>query len=151
MTLAEKLQSDLHASMKARDELRTSTLRLIRAKVLEKEAEKAGVQLTDEVVQKILELMVKQYKDSIAEFEKAGRPDVAAKERAEMEIVQSYLPEEVGEDEIARIADEVIAKSGAVSAREMGKVMGAVMGELKKTGKLVDGTKVKAVVQGKLQ
>lgn len=151
MSLAQKLQSDLHAAMKARDELRTSTLRLVRAKLLEKEAEKAGVQLTDDVVLKILELMVKQYKDSIAEFEKAGRADIAAKERAEMQIVQAYLPEEVAEEEIARITDEVIAQTGAASARDMGKVIGAVMGRLKQTGQLVDGAKVKAIVQSKLQ
>lgn len=151
MTLAKKLQSDLHAAMKARDEQRTSTLRLIRAKLLEKEAEKAGVQLTDDVVQKILELMVKQYKDTIAEFEKAGRVDTADKERAEMQIVQSYLPEEVSEEEITRCVDDAIAQTRATSAREMGKVMGAAMARLKQTGKLIDGTKVKAIVESKLK
>ncbi|GAB4311116.1 MAG: GatB/YqeY domain-containing protein [Candidatus Sumerlaeia bacterium] len=150
MGLAEKIQADLREAMKARDERRTSTLRLIRARLLEKEAEKAGVQLTDEIVLKILEGMVKQYRDSIAEYEKAGRADVADAERAEMEIVQAYLPAEMTEAEISAVVTEVIAQTGASGPGSVGRVMGAAMQRLKQAGKRVDGAKVKQIVSQKL-
>ena len=151
MSLADKLHADLKEAMKTRDAKRLSTLRMIRARILEKEKEKASVEITDDIIQKILELMVKQHRDSAAEFDKAGRDDMAAVELAEMKIVQAYLPEEVTEEEINLAVDEAITQTGAASMRDMGKVMGATIGRLKKTGKLVDGNKVKISVQIKLQ
>jgi uncharacterized protein YqeY len=124
---------------------------MIRARILEKEKEKAGVEITDEIIQKILEQMVKQHKDAADEYEKAGRNDVAAGEMAEAKIIQDYLPDEVSEEEINQAVDDAIAHTGASSMRDMGIVMGTSIGNLKKTGKLVDGNKVKLTVQIKLQ
>ena len=151
MNLAEKLQADLKMAMKAKDEKRLSTLRMIRARILEMEKEKAGVEITDEKIQKILEIMVKQHRDSAIEFEKAGRDELAANELAEMKIVQTYLPDEVSEEEIANAVDAAVAQTGAKSMSDMGKVMGSTIGILKKTGKLVDGNKVRISVEIKLQ
>lgn len=138
-------------AMKAKDETRVSTLRMVRAEIQKKEKEKAGPQLTDEVVVQLLQTMAKQHQDSIEQFERGGRNDLVEKEQAEYRIIESYLPERVSPDEIRQVVGEVITETGAATPRDIGKVMGLAMRRLKETGKLVEGAEVKKIVVQSLQ
>ncbi len=138
-------------AMKAKDETRVSTLRMIRAEIQKKEKEKAGPQLTDEVVVQLLQTMAKRHQDSIEQFERGGRKDLVEKEQAECRIIESYLPERVSPDEIRQVVGEVITETGAATPRDIGKVMGLAMRRLKETGKLVEGAEVKKIVVQSLQ
>src|SRR5687768_13413957 len=99
MSLKQQIISDLTASMKAQDSARTSTLRMVKAGVVNREIEKGG-ELDDEEMAKLLRSMVKQRKDSVEQFEKAARPELAAKEQAEIEVIETYLPQAASQDEI---------------------------------------------------
>ncbi|MCA9445949.1 MAG: GatB/YqeY domain-containing protein [Candidatus Omnitrophica bacterium] len=149
MSLTEQISNQLKESMKAKDEVRTRTLRSIRSEILKKEKEGKGAPTDEDVVAAISRLL-KQRQDSIEQFEKAGRDDLVQGEKAEAEILKEFLPESLSEEEIDSIIDEVIASTGAASAKEMGKVMGPVMGKLKATGKLYDGGMVNQKVKAKL-
>ena len=138
-------------AMKAKDEIRVSTLRMIRAEIQKKEKEKAGPQLTDEVVMQLLQTMAKRHQDSIEQFERGGRKDLVEKEQAESRIIELYLPERVSPDEIRQVVGEVITETGAATPRDIGKVMGLAMRRLKETGKLVEGAEVKKIVVQSLQ
>lgn len=138
-------------AMKAKDETRVSTLRMVRAEIQKKEKEKAGPQLTDEVVVQLLQTMAKRHQDSIEQFERGGRNDLVEKEQAESLIIESYLPERVSPDEIRQVVGEVITETGAATPRDIGKVMGLAMRRLKETGKLVEGAEVKKIVVQSLQ
>lgn len=138
-------------AMKAKDETRVSTLRMVRSEIQKKEKEKAGPQLTDEVVVQLLQTMAKQHQDSIEQFERGGRKDLVEKEQAEYQIIESYLPERVSPDEIRQVVGEVITETGAATPRDIGKVMGLAMRRLKETGKLVEGAEVKKIVVQSLQ
>jgi len=149
--LKERISQDLKMAMKAKDETRVSTLRMVRAEIQKKEKEKAGPQLTDEVVVQLLQTMAKQHQDSIEQFERGGRNDLVEKEQAEYRIIESYLPERVSPDEIRQVVGEVITETGAATPRDIGKVMGLAMRRLKETGKLVEGAEVKKIVVQSLQ
>ena len=151
MDLKERISQDLKMAMKAKDETRVSTLRMVRAEIQKKEKEKAGPQLTDEVVVQLLQTMAKQHQDSIEQFERGGRNDLVEKEQAEYRIIESYLPERVSPDEIRQVVGEVITETGAATPRDIGKVMGLAMRRLKETGKLVEGAEVKKIVVQSLQ
>lgn len=138
-------------AMKAKDETRVSTLRMVRSEIQKKEKEKAGPQLTDEVVMQLLQTMAKRHQDSIEQFERGGRKDLVEKEQAEFQIIESYLPERVSPDEIRQVVGEVITETGAATPRDIGKVMGLAMRRLKETGKLVEGAEVKEIVVQSLQ
>lgn len=138
-------------AMKAKDETRVSTLRMVRAEIQKKEKEKAGPQLTDEVVMQLLQTMAKRHQDSIEQFERGGRNDLVEKEQAESLIIESYLPERVSPDEIRQVVGEVITETGAATPRDIGKVMGLAMRRLKETEKLVEGAEVKKIVVQSLQ
>lgn len=138
-------------AMKAKDEIRVSTLRMIRAEIQKKEKEKAGPQLTDEVVVQLLQTMAKRHQDSIEQFERGGRNDLVEKEQAESRIIELYLPERVSPDEIRQVVAEVITETGATTPRDIGKVMGLAMRRLKETEKLVEGAEVKEIVVQSLQ
>ena len=151
MDLKERISQDLKMAMKAKDETRVSTLRMVRAEIQKKEKEKAGPQLTDEVVLQLLQTMAKRHQDSIEQFERGGRKDLVEKEQAESRIIESYLPERVSPDEIRQVVGEVITETGAATPRDIGKVMGLAMRRLKETGKLVEGAEVKKIVVQSLQ
>ncbi len=151
MTLKETLSDHIKNAMLQKDALRLGTLRMIKAKLLEKEVEKrtspdkVGVTAEDEM--QVLISSAKMRKESIEEFEKAGRKDLADKERAELEIIQEYLPKQMSREEVEKIVNELAASLGAQTQKDFGKLMGAVMKELR--GK-VDGKIVQEVVKAKL-
>src|SRR5678815_1201486 len=142
MTLGEKIVSDLTASMKAQDSARTSTLRMVKAAMMNRQIEKGG-QLDDDEVSKLLRSLVKQRRDSIEQYEKAGRQELAAKEKAEIEVIETYLPQAASRDEIEQAVAAAIAETGASSMKDMGKVMKAAQAAL--AGKNADGKLVSAV------
>jgi len=147
MDMKERLMADLKQSMKNREELRTSTLRMLRAEILNKESEKAGVVVDDAVVFSLIQKLIRQRHDSAAQFEKGGRADLAKKEIDEAAILEQYLPPNLSEEEIRELIKTVIVEIGAMSVQDMGKVMGAAMKRIKETGKMFDGKAVNALVR----
>lgn len=148
--LTDTLISDLKAAMLAKDRVRTRTIRSLRAALLEKEIEmRAGgkADVSDEVAFSVLQKQAKQRRDSIDQFEKADREDLAVTEREELTVIQSYLPEQLSEEEIRKEVLAVIEETGASSMKDMGRVMGPVMDRLK--GK-ADGRIVQTVVKESL-
>lgn len=147
MSLKQQIVTDLTASMKAQDSARTSTLRMVKAGIVNREIEKGG-ELDDDELAKLLRSMVKQRKDSVEQFEKAGRPELAAKEQAEIEVIETYLPQSASQDEIDQAVAAAIAETGAASLKDMGKVMKAAQAAL--AGKNADGRAVSESVKAKL-
>lgn len=147
MSLKAQIVSDLTASMKAQDAARTSTLRMVKAGIMNREIEKGG-ELNDEEMVKLLRSMVKQRRDSIEQYEKGGRTDLAGKEQAEIDVIDAYLPQAASQDEIDTAVAEAIAETGATSMKEMGKVMKAAQARL--VGKNADGRAVSDAVKAKL-
>ncbi len=139
MSLKERLQAELKEAMKARDAVKVSTLRLLGSLIKYKEIE-AKKDLDDEGVLAVLSTAVKQRRESIEQYEKGNRPDLADKERAELAIIQGYMPAQLGRDEVAALVKETIAETGAAGAKDMGKVMKALMPKVKgkADGKLVN-------------
>jgi uncharacterized protein YqeY len=125
MSLKNQITEDMKSAMKAGEKDRLKVVRLIMAAVKQVEVD-TRTELDDAGVLGVLEKMVKQRRDSVEQFEKGGREDLAAIERAEIEVIQAYLPEQLSADEIAALVDEVIAATGAESIRDMGKVMGQI-------------------------
>lgn len=150
MSLKKKILDDLKTAMKAKDADRLNVLRSLKAKLLEKEiSERKGgeASLSDEQVVDVLMKAAKQRKESIDQFEEGGRDDLAKKERYELEIIEEYLPEMMGEDEIRDAVKDQIEKIGATDMSDMGKVMGALMGRLK--GK-AEGATISRIVKEEL-
>ena len=127
--LKTQINDDVKTAMREKDKARLATLRLITAAIKQKEVDER-IELNDEQVVAILEKMLKQRKDSIEQFEKAGRDELAAQEKSEMEIIQVYMPEQLNDDEIEALIKEAIASSGAESMKDMGKVMGQLKPKL---------------------
>lgn len=123
--LAEQLQKDLKEAMVAKDEVRLSTIRFLMSDLNYLKIEKQR-ELTDEDILGAIEKQVKRHKESIEGFEKGGRAEMAAKEKAELAILQDYLPEQMSEEEVRSKIEEAISSTGASSLQEMGKVMGAL-------------------------
>jgi uncharacterized protein len=149
MTLVERLNQDLTAAMKARDAARTSTLRMAKAAIMNKEIDKKGA-LDDGEAQKLLQGLVKQREDAADQYQKANRPELAEKEQGEIVILKSYLPAEVTDAEVAAAVDKALAETGASSLKDMGKVMKAALAALAASGKAVDGKRVNEAVKKKL-
>ena len=147
MTLKDKIIFDMTAAMKAKDAVRTSTLRMVKAAIMHREKEGAG-ELTDDDVLKLLRSQLKQRRDSVDQYQKAGRQDLADKEIAEIAVIEFYLPQAASEAEIERAVTDAISETGATSMREMGAVMKAVMAKL--AGKNADGRLVSETVKKKL-
>ncbi len=147
MSLKQQIISDLTASMKAQDNARTSTLRMVKAGIVNREIEKGG-ELDDDEMAKLLRSMVKQRKDSVEQFEKGARPELAAKEQAEIVVIEAYLPQGASQDEIEQVVTAAIAETGAASMKDMGKVMKAVLAGL--AGKNADGRTISEAVKAKL-
>jgi len=148
MSLKEKIISDLTEAMKAKDAGRLSTLRMVKANLMNRQIEKGG-ELEDGEVSKALQSLVKQRRDSIDQYEKAGRADLAAKEAAEISHIEAYLPQAATPEEIEQAVAEAVVETGAVSIKEMGIVMKAAQAKLQ--GKTVDGRLVSESVKAKLQ
>ena len=125
MSLKQRLNDDMKAAMKGGDKASLAVIRLINAAIKQREVDER-VELDDAAVIAVLEKMVKQRKDSVSQFEGAGREDLAAIERAELVIIDRYLPAKMGESEIAAAVDAAIAETGASGAADMGKLMGVL-------------------------
>ena len=125
MPLKDRITDDMKGAMRAGEKERLGTIRLILAAIKQREVDER-ITLDDTQVLAVLEKMVKQRKESIAQFESGGRSDLVAKERAELDVLQAYLPEQMGEAEIDALIAEAVASTGATSIKDMGKVMGAV-------------------------
>lgn len=150
MGLKEQIGEDIKTAMKAKDKLRLQTVRGIKKAILDKEVElrpKGQDTLTPEQEIELLSQQAKQRRDSIEQFTDAGRDDLAEKESQELAIIETYLPEQVSDEEVAKIIDELIASSGATTMKDLGKVMGPAMKQLK--GK-ADGKKIQEIVKSKL-
>ena len=146
MALRERLNDEMKAAMKAREPERLGALRLLLAAVKQREVDER-ITLDDAGVISVVEKMIKQRKDSIAQFEKAARQDLADKEKYEISVIEAYLPQQLSQAEIERVVAEAIAATGAKSPADMGKVMGVVKPKL---AGHADMGKVSAVVKGKL-
>ena len=147
MSLKQQIISDMTAAMKAQDAARTSTLRMVKAAIMNREKEGGG-ELTDEDVQKLLRTQVKQRRDSVEQYQKANRQDLAEKELAEIAIIEDYLPQGASQSEIDQAVTEAIAETGASTMKDMGGVMKAAMARL--AGKNADGKMVSETVKAKL-
>ena len=150
MGLKEQIGEDIKTAMKAKDKIRLQTVRGIKKAILDKEVElrpKGQDSLTPEQEIELLSQQAKQRRDSIEQFTNAGRQELADKEAQELVIIETYLPEQVSDEEVASIIDRIIADSGASTMKDLGKVMGPAMKELK--GK-ADGKKIQELVKSKL-
>lgn len=148
MKIRDRINSDLIAAMKAQEPARLSVLRMMKAAIKLKEVE-LGTALEDAQAIQVLSTMIKQRRDSIEQFTRGGRTDLAEKEAAEIPVIETYLPAAVSDEEIAGVIDEVIRESGASSARDIGPVMKQCMARF--AGKLIDGKKVNALVRARLE
>ena len=147
MTLKDKITSDMTAAMKAKDAVRTSTLRMVKAAIMHREKEGAG-ELQDDDVLKLLRSQLKQRRDSVDQYQKAGRQDLADKETAEIAVIEFYLPQGASEAEIEQAVTDAITETGANSLKDMGGVMKAAMAKL--AGKNADGKTVSETVKKRL-
>jgi len=150
MSLKDRISEDIKTAMKAQDKIRLETVRSIKKAILEKEVSlrpSGQDTLTEAHEMEVLVQLAKQRRDAIAQYEQANRPDLAQQEAQELAILEEYLPKQLSDDEISQMIDEIIAQVGATSAKDMGKVMGPAMQQLK--GK-ADGKKVQEFVKAKL-
>jgi len=147
MSLKEQIVSDLTAAMKSKDALRLSVLRMVKANIMNREIEK-GAPLTDEEATKALQSLVKQRRDSVEQYEKADRQELADKEKAEIAVIEEYLPKAASREEIESAVAAAIQETGASSIREMGAVMKAAQAKL--AGQSADGKTVSEIVKARL-
>ena len=144
--LKDTLTADLKDAMREKDKVRLSAIRMIRTAITEKEKAGTGAATEDDVLA-IIAKQAKQRRDSIAQFEAAGRDDLAAHEAAELAVIEAYLPAQATDQEIRAVVDAVVARTGATSMKDMGKVMGPAMGQLKG---VAEGGRVQAAVKAAL-
>jgi uncharacterized protein YqeY len=147
MSLSKQIVTDLTAAMKSQDANRTSTLRMVKAAMMNRQIQK-GSELDDDDMQKLLRSLVKQRRDSIEQYEKAGRQELVDKEKAEIEVIETYLPQAASQEEIEQAVSAASAETGASSMKDMGRVMKAAQAAL--AGKNADGRAVSEIVKGKL-
>jgi len=147
MSIPQQVQQDIVAAMKAKEELRLSTLRMVKAALKNKEIEKREP-LTDAEAMAVLNTLIKQRRDSIEQFTKGGRLELADKEKAEIAIIEPYLPKAAGEEEIAAAVRAVIAEMGSPTIKDLGTVMKNVMARF--AGARVDGKLVSDTVKKEL-
>jgi uncharacterized protein YqeY len=143
MTILERIDADLKEAMKAKNELELSTLRLVRSALKNKQID-LGHAPTDEEAMAVLKTTQKQYQDALTDFEKAGRSDLAERQKEELRVVKRYLPEAMPEAEVEKIVRDTITAMGASSAADVGKVMGAAM---KTIAGRADGNTVRTLAQ----
>ncbi len=130
MSVFEKIENDLKESLRSGDKIRVSILRMVKSDVKNREIEKGGP-LNDEDIQAILRSFSKKARESIDQFTKAGRDELAEKEKAELVVIQEYLPRQLGEEDVRKTVRDVIDETGAAGVKDMGRVMKAVMAKLK--------------------
>ncbi|MFY4730411.1 GatB/YqeY domain-containing protein [Nitrospira sp. BLG_2] len=147
MSLSDRLTEDLKVAMKSRDQLRMDVIRMIKAAVLNKEVELKR-DLDDAEMSRVMTTLVKQRRESIEQFEKAQRTELAAKERKEIEIIESYLPKPLSPQELEAIVASAVAETGSRSLKDIGTVMKAVMARL--AGQSIDGKQVSDLVKSRL-
>ncbi|MGK7949762.1 MAG: GatB/YqeY domain-containing protein [Xenococcaceae cyanobacterium] len=150
MSLKDRIGEDIKSAMKAKDKIRLETVRAIKKAILEKEVAlrpKGQDSLTEEQEIELLSQQAKQRRDSIEQYRNGGREDLAEKEAQELAIIETYLPKQLSDEEVSTILDDIITSVGATTAKDLGKVMGAAMKQLK--GK-ADGKKIQEMVKEKL-
>src|SRR5579864_9773340 len=146
MALSEQIQKDMVEAMRSRDELRLSTLRMVKAAIKNKEIDKRAP-LDDKETQQVLATLIKQRRDSIEQFTKGGRQELADKEAAEIVLIEHYLRKAMGEEQIADVVKATIAEMGSPTQKDMGTVMKNVMAKLQATGTRVEGKTVSELVK----
>jgi uncharacterized protein YqeY len=149
MSLIERIQNDITAAMKARDEQRLSTLRMVKTALKNREIEKMSA-LDDKESQAVLTTLIKQRKDSVEQFTKGGRQEMADKEAAEIVLIETYLPQAAGEAEVAAGVKATIAEMGSPTMKDMGTVMKNAMARFAGAGMRVDGKTVSEIVKKEL-
>ncbi len=147
MGLKERIQQDIKGAMKEKDQVKLSTLRLLMSEIKNKEID-AGGELEEADLLSIIQKAAKQRKESIEQYKKGGRDELAAKEERELEILNSYLPQQLSREELEALVREAIARCGATSPKDMGKVMKEVMPAVKGRA---DGKEVNALVRTLLE
>ena len=148
MTLKERITEDMKAAMRASEKERLSTIRLVQAAIKLREVDER-ITLDDTQVLVVLEKMVKQRKESIAQFEQGGRKDLADKERREIELLQAYLPAQLSDSELDALIRDAVAATGAASIKDMGNVMGVVKSKAAGRADMAAvGARVKAMLGG---
>jgi len=147
MTVLEKIQTQMTDAMRNKDQLRLSVLRMMKSALKNKEIEKMKP-LDDGEAVSVLNTLVKQRKDSVDQFRKGGREELAQKEESEIKIIEEYLPAAASEDDIRKAIEEAVQETGAASIKDMGKVMKAALASL--AGKSADGSRVSQLVKEKL-
>ena len=147
MTLFERIGQDITAAMRAKDQARLAPLRMAKAALMNREVEK-GRTLEDAEAEQVIGSLIKQRRDSIEQFTKGGRQELAAREAAEIGVLEAYLPPPVDAGQIEAAVDQAVAETGATSVKDLGRVMKAVMGRL--AGQTVDGKVVNELVRRKL-
>ena len=150
MSLKDRIGEEIKAAMKAKDKIRLETVRSIKKLILEKEVSvrpSGQDSLTEEQETELLVQLAKQRKDAIEQYQQFGREDLATQEAQELAIIEEYLPSQLSDEEIASIIEAIVAQVGATSVKDIGKVMGPAMQQLK--GK-ADGKKVQEMVKAKL-
>ena len=149
MSLIEQIQKDITAAMKAREEHRLSTLRMVKTALKNREIDKMAP-LDDKESQQVLSTLIKQRKESVEQFTKGGRQEMADNEAAEIKIIEAYMPKAAGEDEIVAGVKAVIAEMGSPTMKDMGTVMKNVMARFNSAGARVDGKRVSDAVKREL-
>ena len=149
MGLGEQVQKDMVEAMRSRDELRLSTLRMVKSALKNKEIDKRAP-LDEKEAQQVLATLIKQRKDSIEQFTKGGRQELADKEAAEIKLIEAYLPKAMGEEEITAAVKATIAEMGSPTMKDMGTVMKNAMARLQATGARVEGKTVSEIVKKQL-
>lgn len=148
MSLFDRLSEDLKHAMRGKDQLRMDVIRMIKAAALNKEIE-LKKNLDDADLSRIMTQLIKQRKESVEQYQKAKRDDLAGKELQEIAIIEAYLPKALSADDIAQVVAAVIQETGATSLKDMGHVMKTVMAKL--AGQTVDGKQVSDLVRSKLK
>ena len=146
MTLQEQLMQDMKAAMKQKEQIRLGTIRQIRSTIKNREIE-LGQELDDEEVFKVISTLVKQHKDSIEQFTKGGRDELVKKEQAELAVLESYLPQQMSEEDVTALVQEAIETVGATSMKDIGNVMKYIM---PKTQGRADGKMINQLVKSQL-
>jgi hypothetical protein len=147
MSLKDRIQQDMKDAMRAKDKARLATIRLIMAAIKQREVDER-IELDDAQVIAVLDKMSKQRRESISQFEQAGRDDLIAQENAELEIIRPYLPEQLGEDELNALIEDALQATGASTTKDMGKVMGQLKAKIQ--GRADMGA-VSALIKSRLQ
>jgi hypothetical protein len=147
MSLKQRIIDDMIAAMRAQDAPRLSTLRMVKAAMMNRQIDKGG-ELSDEELAKMLQSLVKQRRDSVEQYERGGRTELAEKERAEIAVIEQYLPQAATREEIEQAVTAAVEETGASSLKEMGAVMKAAQARL--AGRAADGRVVSEIVKAKL-